>query len=1161
MHSKSLGLTVPKVAAASLHHYWRVSLALVFGVAIATSVIVGALLVGDSMRGSLRALTLDRLGKIDTIVFPGSFFDPSKVVAANSGQHAVMLFPAGAAETPKDNDLEIRRAGSVQILGVDDDFWSLDDSGNVPQEMPGDDGVVLNQACADELRVSVGDLVTVRLPIESAVPADSPLGRRESETEGLPRLTVVDIIDDMGLGRFSLAPSQMTPQNVYLSREMIAEALEREGQANALFFDRSVDEDELKLGLDDLGLQLNRVTSVEVIRPDTNAGDAQGTADSNPVFDYYSVTSERLLLDDQIVDAIQSALPSGSVVPVNTYLANAIETVDQDGDVLQSVPYSIVTGVDSSASLPLEFETTEDVVPLVLNDWTATRLQAGVGDHVRLAYFEPEVERGQEVERYFDAVVTGIVPITEPTRPFRRTRPPVFKKSPTVYNDPDLTPTVPGVTDQDSISDWDTPFPLTRETDDADDEYWKNHRLTPKAFMPIAASRELFASRFGETTGLRIDVAAADDLEDLRSSLREPLRAVASELGWTPLPIRQQQLAASRGTTPFDGLFLSLSFFVIAAAMMLIAMLFRLGLQSRLKELGTLVAIGWNEGQVARLLLREGVLLAVVGVVLGITGGFAYAWGVLVGLRSYWVGAVTVPFLEFHWRPVSLVIGGVAGFVVALGTLYFSIRSLTKSSAIALLRGDATPSSSESDSGRPRKKAGWSKPVALVCFLIAIGIAGWGTTASGTAAAGAFVGAGMLLLIAGVLLTYASLSKVSGSLDETTSQTRLSLATLSTGNARRNPLRSTLTIGLMACAVFLVLAMAAFQLQPDEAGTGGFDLIGGTAQPIYRDLADASIRQDWLANESDELSDVTVVAMRQRRGQDASCNNLYQATQPTVLGVAPKMFAGDESTFAWAAGDDEAPWLALGEVASGTESDPIPVVIDQNTAMWSLQLRSGVGEACSFTYDDRDVFFKVVGLLSNTVLQGQLLISETNFQSVFPKISGYSKYLIRVPDSAKIDRVASVFESRLGDVGMDLSSTRDVLAGMMSVQNTYLKTFQSLGTLGLLLGTIGLAVAQLRTVLERRQELAVMRAIGFSRTSLAKMVMQETMFLLVVGLGLGAVCAVLAVLPYGLISGLNPPIVDSLLVVVGILLFGCLAGLLAVVRVVRMPLLDSLRGS
>ncbi|MDL1878456.1 hypothetical protein FBQ85_25335, partial [Cytophagia bacterium CHB2] len=49
----------------SLIYYWRLHLAVLLGAAVATAVLTGALLVGDSVRGSLRDLTLERLGRID----------------------------------------------------------------------------------------------------------------------------------------------------------------------------------------------------------------------------------------------------------------------------------------------------------------------------------------------------------------------------------------------------------------------------------------------------------------------------------------------------------------------------------------------------------------------------------------------------------------------------------------------------------------------------------------------------------------------------------------------------------------------------------------------------------------------------------------------------------------------------------------------------------------------------------------------------------------------------------------------------------------------------------------------------------------------------------------------------------------------------------------
>ena len=57
-----------------LIHYWRTNIAVVLGVATAVAVLAGALLVGDSVRGSLRDLVVQRLGHTDQVVLSSGFF-------------------------------------------------------------------------------------------------------------------------------------------------------------------------------------------------------------------------------------------------------------------------------------------------------------------------------------------------------------------------------------------------------------------------------------------------------------------------------------------------------------------------------------------------------------------------------------------------------------------------------------------------------------------------------------------------------------------------------------------------------------------------------------------------------------------------------------------------------------------------------------------------------------------------------------------------------------------------------------------------------------------------------------------------------------------------------------------------------------------------------
>src|SRR5262249_12284914 len=133
------------------------------------------------------------------------------------------------------------------------------------------------------------------------------------------------------------------------------------------------------------------------------------------------------------------------------------------------------------------------------------------------------------------------------------------------------------------------------------------------------------------------------------------------------------------------------------------------------------------------------------------------------------------------------------------------------------------------------------------------------------------------------------------------------------------------------------------------------------------------------------------------------------------------------------------------------------------------------------------------------------------------------------------------------------------LASYLAVENTYLATFQALGGLGLLLGALGLAVVLLRSVWERRGELALLRALGFRRSALGWLVLAENGWLLALGLAVGAASAVRAVAPH-LLAGGGELLWLQLLGLLGLVLaVGLAAGAAAVAATLRAPLLPALR--
>lgn len=1168
----------------TLLHYRSLLIPVILGVAVASAVIVGALIVGDSMRGSLRFIALDRIGSIDRVVLSPRWFKES--LAANLRDtnspdnivHPLVLVQQAIAEH------DGLRASEMALLGVEPRFWSL---GSIaPKALPGDDEVVLNATLADKLQASVGDLITLRVASQAVVPADSPLGKREQDSIVLPRWKVVDILPDQSIARFSLRSDQRPIMNAFANKDSLQKALEIQSQINAVFLARAApdkntppteDESPLKKlspSLSDLGLTWERIA-----KPFPEGSDAM-------VIDYHQLTTDQMLLTSKMSDPMQKLSAGDQPKPVLTYLANGSRKLEANIPVGRDVPYSTISAVDWSVlnamltkaspdapnntlptSLPASGPSEKNWV--VLTQWMADELAAKVGNSIRIDYFLPETVDGDEVERSQDLVVVAIAPLTKPVSPYRRNRDAQFEESPTPFNDPAWTPIVPGITDQESISKWDTPFPLSRKIETQDDDYWNDHRLTPKLFVSYKFGSHLFGSRFGQVSSLRFDNLSVEKADALGKRLQETAVSEMESLGWRAISLRQQQLRAASGTTPFDALFLSLSFFVIAAALLLVALLFRLAIEQRADHWGLLLASGWTRGAVRRLLLLEGAVVSMIGATLGVGLGLGYAYAMIAGLRSWWIGAITVSFLDYYASPLSLFLGWFLGWLTALATIFIAARQLKQIPVARLLKNQM-----ENEFRHHQNQSRWPI-VAIVCIIFAVAILATGQFLQGQAQAGAFVGGGMMFLVGGLAWALAwlrSSKRETANLDTAI----VSASNLASSNAKRAPLRSALAIGLIGIASFLILSMSLFQSSPTEAGTGGFYFLGKSPHPIHKDLGNVAYQKDILGEKAAAMENFQLVPFRVRGGDDASCNNLFQANQPQVLGVSQRINTIDRNTknksaFAWFATGpfprDATPWVLLESQAEGTSDSPIPVVLDQNTALWALHLGGYVGEKFMYVFDDREVHFVTTGVLQNTILQGSLIVGEANFEKVFPSVTGFRMFLVKgstpveVADSDRNTRLQTVVEEGWSEAGLSLARSDDILKQMLAVQNTYLGAFQVLGAIGLLLGTIGLGVAQLRSAIERRGELATMRAIGFTKARLIWLLTLENAWQLFRGIGIGVGSAALATLPAILngqpFAGLAWP-----LAMVGIvILSGLICSVTAAWTAMRWPLLKALRAA
>ena len=102
--------------------------------------------------------------------------------------------------------------------------------------------------------------------------------------------------------------------------------------------------------------------------------------------------------------------------------------------------------------------------------------------------------------------------------------------------------------------------------------------------------------------------------------------------------------------------------------------------------------------------------------------------------------------------------------------------------------------------------------------------------------------------------------------------------------------------------------------------------------PVLYDLNTQKGREE-MAVDGDKIPSGSIVQLRVREGDDASCLNLNQTREPRVLGVNPEALA-DKKAFSFAKGDG---WEILNEVTDGA----VPAIVDMNTGMWALHVKVG----------------------------------------------------------------------------------------------------------------------------------------------------------------------------------------------------------------------------
>lgn len=878
------------------------------------------------------------------------------------------------------------------------------------------------------------------------------------------------------LGRFNLKNSQTAPFNVFISMDELSELMDFQDKVNLLLLGEEKGE----------GKRVNEQILFKILRENWRPEDAGLLIKQVHSPEMLEITSSRVFIDDAVADAVMES--NSDFEPFLSYFVNFLKVGEH------STPYSFVSGIPGMDSGKDE---------VYINTWLAEDLGAVPGDSLEMEFFIVGPLRELEVKQK-KFIISKIVPLEGK------------------WADSTLMPDLPGLSDAGNCRDWETGVPIDlNEIRDKDEEYWNTFRGIPKAFISVQTAVEIWGNRYGNYTSFRMNRPGVPGayVQDSLMTFLNP-----ANIGFQITDKKKEGRLAASGGVSFSELFAGLSFFLLAGGIILTILLFLLNLENRREQLTHLFSMGIGKKILRKWTLLEGLAVALFGTLLGAVLAVFYNRLIFSALNTIWQDIVRSDVMIIDIRPLTILTGCAISVLVSGLTLIFPLNTFLNSKIRQLQTRKRTVKGLRSRKFlRLFSFSGFMVGSILIFFQFLNG--------EDVNELRFFI-AGTLILLAGIAFFNSVIMN-----EKEIKTFDLNLFIIARKNFYRNPSRSMLVVILFSLGTFLVISTGSNRkdlfnnASLRTSGTGGFLFYAESTAPVLKDLNSQLVRKEFGLE-----GDYTFIQFRKLQGDDASCLNLNKISNPEILAVNPVHLNGRFSFVSHTHHLNERnPWESLNQKYS---SGIIPAIADETVIKWGLGMQ--VGDTLQYTDSKGEVLkLLLIGGTAPSVFQGRVIISEQNFLDRFPESSGTGVFLI---EGNPADSSVIVEETSMGlrDHGWAMESCAVRLAEFNSVTNTYLSIFMVLGAFGLLLGTIGLAVVLLRTINERKNEIALQRALGFSLNRVRKQLVFEFSFLLIFGNFIGCLAAVISTFPSLLKSNSGASFSGVLIILIVLILNGYL---------------------
>jgi len=604
----------------------------------------------------------------------------------------------------------------------------------------------------------------------------------------------------------------------------------------------------------------------------------------------------------------------------------------------------------------------------------------------------------------------------------------------------------------------------------------------------------------------------------------------------------------------FTDMFLVFGSFSIIAGIILIINIFVMLAEERKSEMGMARAIGMQRKQLKRMYLSEGCVYAglssLVGVFLGVGIGFLVMFAISHILSGF--GVINI-IQYFTVSPHSMVLGFIAGFLITLTTIYVTAHRISRLNIVRAIRSIPEPPVLRRDRrmfvlgmglavcstilifmGMISHQASlFFTGISLFLFslgfiarrwigdrwafnLVALSILvlwflprGWLPTYTGGIEI--FIISGLFLVFASLLLVMINSVQITRGLTFLLGWGKSMQAVLKTAisYSLRSKFRTGMTIAIFALIIFSITTMSM--------------IVGILGTNIESQVKKSAGGYEILAFSLPTSPVMNITHELKEKGLDSPLENavgLLTGQITLSLGSLPN------DTFSYTLMGVDNDFIRYSEFEFEkildiyTEPQEVWEALRENSSLILIDasvLGTQFGPPSIFTTDVGETILirdknnethhkKIIGILDTTLIQG-IFSYDSHIKEEFG-FTGPTFFLLNTRKQTNVENLSKTIESQFLQYGLQVLDLENLVREALEAMNQFFTLFESFMALGLIIGIAGLGIITIRSVHERRQEIGMMRALGFQRKMVLQSFIIETSFVAIIGIVIGVILGI-----------------------------------------------------